>query len=448
MDKPTKYEWDGKQYVPFKGTPGADVIEWDGFSWVPSRTPEGPNSVARGLVTGWEQTKGLVSEVLPAMAQSSLGFDDAARKNLEAYQARMKALEASGYSAKMSYEDVKGLGSLIEYGGEAFGQALPSMATALIPGIGLGAAATRFAAGRAATGLVASRTAAIEAAAQAAGQTITKEAAAAEAMRQVSQQIGMASGAALGSGIQNIPESFANIYDETQQMRPGVAFAVGALKSALDSIGPVMLLRKTQGVEMGDRLTNLISSKLLKNKPGWSGALAGALETAATEGLTEGAQELLDQAAVNILADKTINWTKVVDAAFKGGLGAAPVGAGAGAIGARRQASAEAQQQQEEEQRKAEEEQKIAAQKAEAAKKAESQRQAFLDSVRLPETYALAKEYDPGYFEREPVYPGKKGLSPEDKIKYKLARHQKLSEQEEGALVNMSQPEFERYLKL
>jgi predicted transcriptional regulator len=437
MDKPTKYEWDGKQYVPFKGTPGADAIEWDGYTWVPSRTPEGPNSLSRGLATGWEQTKGLISEVLPAMAQNSLGYDNAARANLQAYKERMDRLKESGYLAQMSYEDVKGLGSLIEYGGEAIGQALPSMATALIPGIGVGAAATRFAAGRAASGLVASRAAAIEAAAQAAGQTITKEAAAAEAMRQVSRQIGTAAGAVLGSGIQNIPESFANIYDETQEMRPGVAFAVGSLKTALDSIAPVMLLRKTQGVEMGDRLTNLISSKLLKSRPGWSGALAGALETAATEGLTEGSQELLDQAAVNILADKSIEWNKVVDAALKGGIGAAPVGAGAGAIGARRTAAAEEEQRLAAEQRQQED----AATRAAETQKIQTQRAQFLDAVRLPEAYALAKEYDP-----EKLVGAK---APVDiKIKRKLAMRQNLSEQEEGALVNMSPQEFERYLKL
>lgn len=437
----TKYEWDGSKYVPFKNTPGAYVIEWDGMDWVPSKNPEGPGAFTRGLATGWEQTKGLLSEALPAMAQSALGYDDAARANLQAYKERMDRLDKAGLQAKMSYEDVNSLGTLYDYGAEAFGQALPSMLTALIPGVGLGAAGTRLAAGRAATGLVASRAAAIESAAQAAGQTVTKEAAYAAAMQQVSQQIGTAAGAMLGSGLQNIPESFANIYDETQQLRPGVAFAVGSLKSALDSIAPVMLLRKTQGVEMGDRLTNLISSKLLKGRPGWSGALAGALETAATEGLTEGAQELLDQAAVNVLADKTFNWKEVVDAALKGGIGAAPVGSAAGAYGARRTAQAEEDRVRQAEEQKAEQEAIAAQQRAAQTKKIESQRAAYLNAVQLPEAYAAAREYDPD-----------KLLGPEapitDKIKRKLAMRQNLSTDEEGALVNMSPQEFERYIKL
>lgn len=437
----TKYEWDGSKYVPFKNTPGAYVIEWDGMDWVPSKNPEGPGAFTRGLATGWEQTKGLLSEALPAMAQSALGYDDAARANLQAYKERMDRLDKAGLQAKMSYEDVNSLGTLYDYGAEAFGQALPSMLTALIPGVGVGALGTRFAAGRAATGLVASRAAAIESAAQAAGQTVTKEAAYAAAMQQVSQQIGTAAGAMLGSGLQNIPESFANIYDETQQLRPGVAFAVGSLKSALDSIAPVMLLRKTQGVEMGDRLTNLISSKLLKGRPGWSGALAGALETAATEGLTEGAQELLDQAAVNVLADKTFDWKQVVDAALKGGIGAAPVGGAAGAYGARRTAQAEEDRVRQAEEQKAEQEAIAAQQRAAETKKIESQRAAYLSAVQLPEAYAAAREYDPD-----------KLLGPEapitDKIKRKLAMRQNLSTDEEGALVNMSPQEFERYIKL
>jgi len=437
----TKYEWDGSKYVPFKNTPGAYVIEWDGMDWVPSKNPEGPGAFTRGLATGWEQTKGLLSEALPAMAQSALGYDDAARANLQAYKERMDRLDKAGLQAKMSYEDVNSLGTLYDYGAEAFGQALPSIATALIPGVGVGALGTRFAAGRAATGLVASRAAAIESAAQAAGQTVTKEAAYAAAMQQVSQQIGAAAGAMVGSGLQNIPESFANIYDETQQLRPGVAFAVGSLKSALDSIAPVMLLRKTQGVEMGDRLTNLISSKLLKGRPGWSGALAGALETAATEGLTEGAQELLDQAAVNVLADKSFNWKEVVDSALKGGIGAAPIGGAAGAYGARRAARAEEEQQRQAEEQKAEQEAITAQQRAAETKKIESQRAAYLSAVQLPEAYAAAREYDPA-----------KLLGPEapitDKIKRKLAMRQNLSTDEEGALVNMSPQEFERYIKL
>lgn len=437
----TKYEWDGSKYVPFKNTPGAYVIEWDGMDWVPSKNPEGPGAFTRGLATGFEQTKGILSEALPAMVQSALGYDDAARANLQAYKERMDRLDKAGLQAKMTYEDVNSLGTLYDYGAEAFGQALPSMVTALIPGVGLGAAGTRLAAGRAATGLVASRAAAIESAAQAAGQTVTKEAAYAAAMQQVSQQIGTVAGVMLGSGLQNIPESFANIYDETQQLRPGVAFAVGSLKSALDSIAPVMLLRKTQGVEMGDRLTNLISSKLLKGRPGWSGALAGALETAATEGLTEGAQELLDQAAVNVLADKTFNWKEVVDAALKGGIGAAPVGGAAGAYGARRTAQAEEDRVRQAEEQKAEQEAIAAQQRAAQTKKIESQRAAYLNAVQLPEAYAAAREYDPD-----------KLLGPEapitDKIKRKLAMRQNLSTDEEGALVNMSPQEFERYIKL
>lgn len=437
----TKYEWDGTKYVPFRNTPGAYVIEWDGMDWVASKTPEGPGAFTRGLATGWEQTKGLLSEALPAMAQSALGYDEAARKNLQAYKERLDKLDKAGLQAKMTYEDVNSLGTLYDYGAEAFGQALPSMAAALIPGIGLGAAGSRFAAGRAAAGMVASRAAALEQAAQASGQVLSKEAAHAAAMAQVSQQLGTAAGAMVGSGLQNIPESFANIYDETQQLRPGVAFAVGTLKSALDSIAPVMLLRKTQGVEMGDRLTNLISSKLLKGRPGWSGALGGLLETAATEGLTEGAQELLDQAAVNVLADKSFDWKQVVDAALKGGIGAAPVGAAAGAYGARRTAQAEEQQQREAEEQKAQQEGILQQQRAAETKKMESQRAQYLSAVQLPEAYALAKEYDPD-----------KLLGPEakleDKLKRKLAMRQNLTPQEEGALVNMSSQEFERYLKL
>ncbi len=343
MAIPSKVEWDETTgaWGPARNRPGADVAEWNGREWVLSKNPEGPGAVRRGLATGWESTKGLALDVVPAMVQSAFGYEEAAQKNLAAYKKRMDELAAKNLLARTTYEDVKNLSSLGSYVGEAVGEAIPSLASSLVGGLGLGAAATRMGAGRLLSDQVTKRAAALEAEAAITGQTLSREAAIKAAATEVNRNVGQAVGVVGASALQNIPESFASLAAEGQQSL-GAALVVGSLKSALDAVGPIRLLSKTRGTDFSDKLTDIVSARLLKGRPGVAGALGGTLETLALEGLTEGAQELLDQTASTILADKSINWKEVVDAALKGGIGAAPIGGAVGAFGARARAEAEA----------------------------------------------------------------------------------------------------------
>ena len=258
------------------------------------------------------------------MVQSAFGYDEAAQKNLQEYRDRMKALEARNLMTRMDYQKVNDLGSAAEFAGEAIGESIPSLITALAGGVGVGAAATRLGAGRLLTQQVGKKAAELEA------KGVAKDAALQQATKEVSQQVGSVAGAFGGSALLNIPESYLNLANAGNASL-GASFAVGALKSTLDALGPIRLLSKTRGPDFSDKVTDLVSARLLKGKPGAAGALGGALETAALEGITEGTQQLLDETAAAILADKTIDWNNIIDAALKGGIGSAPVGAAAGA---------------------------------------------------------------------------------------------------------------------
>jgi len=335
---PDKIEWDpeAKSWIASKDTPDAITAEWDGEKWVKGKNPSGPGSLRRGFATGVESTKGLVADIIPAMVQSAFGYDEAAQKNLQEYRDRMKALEARNLLTRMDYQKVNDLGSAAEFAGEAIGESIPSLITTLAGGVGVGAAAARLGAGRLLTQQVGKKAAELEA------KGVAKDAALQQATKEVSQQVGSVAGAFGGSALLNIPESYLNLA-EAGNASLGASFAVGALKSTLDALGPIRLLSKTRGPDFSDKVTDLVSARLLKGRPGAAGALGGALETAALEGITEGTQQLLDETAAAILADKSIDWNNIINAALKGGVGSAPVGAAAGAYGARQKAASAAE---------------------------------------------------------------------------------------------------------
>ena len=172
--------------------------------------------------------------------------------------------------------------------------------------------------------------------------------------------VGSTTGALVGSAAQNMPETFNTIFTETGEMRPEVALLVGGMKSALDAFTPLQLLKKTRGVDMSDKLSDLITGRILKGYPGAGGAVGGLLETSAMEGLTEGAQELLDQMAVSYLSNKSLDAHKVAEAFLKGAIGGGAAGAAAGFSGGRARAREQgklagmAEEQRAEEQRQVE----------------------------------------------------------------------------------------------
>lgn len=485
-DNPYDVEWDDKaqDWLPASGRPGAFTASWNGETWVRTgKNPEGPGALARGLATGWEQAKGLVFDAAPAMVYSAFGYEEDAVRNLQDYKKRMDDLEARGLKSRVGLDDVKDLGSAGQFVLESVTEGVPSIVAALATG-GLGGiagrvasrsavvaaetaaaqAATQYGAGRAVSGLVAKRAAEI---AERSGLNVLDGQVQAQAVRQAYTELGQLAGFAAGSGIQNIPESFQNIYDETGELRPGAAFVAGALKTSLDMVTPIMLLRRTQGPEIADKVSDAIAAKLLKGRPGAAGAVAGTLETLVSEGVTEGAQTLIDELANTILADKSVDWFKVLEGAVKGGVGGAPFGAAAGYMGARQR------QQREEAQ----------AQLSEGQQQLLQQRAATEEALTLPEDYAQRKEtgefYDRAHYDRIAdtfekrlkgaevlVRQGK--LDPQEverlrasiqanrtlaenaqreRLVSKLAQHYNLNLEQEAALLRSSREEFEAFIR-
>lgn len=371
-----KYEWDVQEnkYLPATGRPGADTIHWTGNTWIMGEpNPEGPGALSRGLATGMAGIKGAVVDLLPAMAQSAFGYDDAARKNLEEYAQRFKDLESTGYLARTQFGDIKDVDSFLSWFGETLGQA----ATSMIPVAG-GAGAGAVLGGRLLAGAASRATGPV-------ATTLTRDAlkkttealiargmpaneAAGIATRNLAQMAGATGGAFAGGWIQNAPESFKEIFDETGEMRPGIAAGLGTIKSALDTVGPIALLSKIKGAQFADQVKSRIASKLLEGRPGVAGALGGMLGGLATEGITEGSQALVDELALAALNDKSIDWNKILENFAAGAALGTVVGGIGGAITARREAQAVAQLQ---EVRAAE-----AQAKADATAKAEAEAQA------------------------------------------------------------------------
>jgi hypothetical protein len=412
-DNPYDVEWDDKaqDWLPASGRPGAFTASWNGETWVRTgKNPEGPGALARGLATGWEGMKGLIMDVAPAMVQAGLGYDEAATRNLLAYKKRFDDLEAKGLKSRVGLEDVKDLGTAAEFAAESLTEGLvsfiPTIATGGAGGIA-GALASRGAAAAAQNAAVRGATVVAEkAAAQAAAQYGAGKAASglvrkraeeiaaklgkdvldgdvqALAIRETYKELGSLAGFAAGAGVQNIPESFENLYSETGELRPGAAFVAGALKSSLDMITPIMLLRRTRGPEIADKVSDAIAAKLLKGRAGPAGAVAGTLEGYLSETVTEGAQELIDQLATSILADKSIDWFRILESGFKGGITGGAAGGVSGYVGAR------ARQRTEE---------------AEAARLTEQQeamlakQRATEEQFTLPEGYAARREYGQFY---------------------------------------------------
>lgn len=244
-------------------------------------------SFTRGVSRGAKQLGAELGDVLPAMVGSALGADEYAQKQMEEYAQTQKEIERLNPAQFQSRKDIKGPVSGLKYGLETIGEQVPNIASALIPG-GVGRVIGGAAAKRAAlTGI--EEYAAQEAALAGAAENIAAK-----------KQLGQNLGVYLGSYAMNAPEIFGNIYESTGKLEPGAAILAGSISAALDSALPATILnRLTKPAKLG------IVEKILEKsgmQPSLIRKVIGAIPgAAATEGLTESAQE-----AISIAAEKYI----------------------------------------------------------------------------------------------------------------------------------------------
>ena len=278
----------------------------------------------RAIARGAKQTGSLLGDVLPAMAASAVGADEYAARQMAEAAETQKEIEQKYGARYKSLSDVKGIGDYLPFALETAAEQIPGMATALIPGAGLGVAGGRMAASAAAK----------ELAERKATQAGTRYAAMKTSEGAMRGQLG---GAFLGSYALNAPEIFQNIYEETGgQMEPAAAALAGSVSAALDSILPVAILR-----QLGPNVKAGVVENLLE-KSGMPSQLArkvvGATVTgAATEGVTEAGQEAISIAAEKFVQENPEVWgskefNRLVESSVRGAVGGGAFGAaGAGA---------------------------------------------------------------------------------------------------------------------
>ena len=253
----------------------------------------------RGVKRGAGQLASTFTDIIPAMAGSALGYEDYAKEQLAEAEAKSAAREAESPTMFRSYKEVEGIGDFPRFVAETVGEQVPNIATALIPGVGAGALATRAGIG-------------------AAGKAAA-----------------VGAGAYLGSYAQNAPEIFQNIYENTGQLEPGASVIWGAGSAALDSVLPARLAKQLTGpMKMG--IVEKVLEKSGMDKSLLRSTLSGMATAAPIEGLTEGAQEAISIAAEKFVSDNpqifgSKEWDRIMESAVKGAVGGGAFGTVGGA---------------------------------------------------------------------------------------------------------------------
>ena len=210
---------------------------------IPMPPPEGGfiPSVKRGFL----ETGILLGDILPAMAARAVGADEYAEKQFREAAETQRKIEEKYAPAVPSYSDIKGLGDAIKYAVESVGELIPSMIPSLFTG-GVAGVAGRGAiilAKEAAEAAVKKEFASMGAEALAkAGGIDALQSKAMKAGIEAAQKVAVryeAAGALAGSAVQNIPDVYKSIKDETQQESLGAALLFGGFNSLLDAALPL-----------------------------------------------------------------------------------------------------------------------------------------------------------------------------------------------------------------
>lgn len=248
-----------------------------------------------------------MSEGLAGTVYGLMGADDAARSALEVATARMERTARENPALIGSYENIHGADDAIRYAVEAVAENLPMFVPSLASG-GAGGLAAR----KAAQGIVSDMVA-----------KVGRERALKELERRI--MIGQVTGAATASVGMETGSIAGDIYQKTGRAEPWTALAGGIPAGLLDTIEPVMALRKIAG-PVADGVAGSIIKRL--------GVESGKQFMA--EAGTEGLQTIIENAAVLSAQNKQPLTPElldgVVDAMLKGGIGGGVMGAGSEAV--------------------------------------------------------------------------------------------------------------------
>ena len=291
----------------------------------PAPPATGLSSFVPAVKRGAMGLQSLVADVVPAMAgraAGKLGFKGAdiyADKQMAEAAEAQRIIQEKYPSAVPSYTDIKSGGDALTYIVESVGELIPS----ILPSIFTGGAAGI--AGRGA--VVAAKQAAEKTAVAAAAKGLTEKEIkdlATKAGVEAAQKTALkyqATGAVAGSAVQNVPEVYQNVAQQTGQEDLGAALLFGGFNSVLDAITPFTLLRKAKGIGLTEK--ELIGAWYKR-------AGKGVLTGFATEGATEAVQEMSSAAAEKFVDNNkeffnSQNFERFINAGLKGGIGGGAV---------------------------------------------------------------------------------------------------------------------------
>ena len=299
----------------------------------------------KGLKRGASRMGSMITDTIPALIGSGLGYDEYAKRQLEEGAQKEAELQRTNPAQFTSYKQVEGLGDALRFGAETLGESATDILGIIGTG-GVGGALGKRAAVKGAEqlaeniakreairdvlpgGVSAARAAELEAAA-------VREAAPAI---QKAQATGQAAGVYLGSYATNTPDVFQSIYENTNQLAPGASLLFGGAVAALDAVLPGQLLKsmtQTEKLSVAEKILERSGMKpsLLRK------ATATIPQTAAKEGLTEGAQEVITAMAEKFVDDHQDIWdsehfNRYMESAVRGAVAGGPFG-GVQAVGER-----------------------------------------------------------------------------------------------------------------
>lgn len=256
------------------------------------------------------------------LAADASGNDEAADRFLTEYVAIQDDIAKNNPATIGTYKNVGSLGDAGRYAIEAVMENLPMMLPSLVSG-GVGAQIAKKGAERLVGGMIESQVAkgvAREVAEQQAAKFVVKRITLGSVAGAAPASVGMESGSIMG-----------DIYQETGEKRSGLALAAGIPAGLLDTLQPVMALRKIAGPIVDD-----VAGGIVKRL-----GVEGAKQFMAEAG-TEGLQTIIEQAAAAKAANRDLMTPElmdnVIDAMLKGGIGGVVIGGASQGINEARRA--------------------------------------------------------------------------------------------------------------
>lgn len=318
-------------------------------TYTPDYRDQGLGSLAAsGFKRAASSLGSTITDTLPALAGSALGFDSYAKEQLAEAAEKRKQSEMENPTAYKSYKDVRGVGDVPGFVAETIGEFGPDI-LGLLTGAGAGAVAGKKIATKGVEKLATDK-----AAETIAKRGLTGEAADAYATRLAERAVTQAGAKGAERGVLagmygssvglNAPDTFESIFEKTGNLEPGIALAFGAAQGVLDTYLPAKILKQLSpsakdrlAVEILNRSTVVPQSAKL--------AVTKALgTTVAGEAGTEGLQEVL-----GILAEQTAgakgsvldpeNLDRIINASIKGAIGGGTFGAPGAIVEGRRTAA-------------------------------------------------------------------------------------------------------------